>query len=101
MKFYGEPFLLVRVAPPIGRIKRLRFDDKGIIDIDDPRVIRRMKRRFDFDDPTELETKSVPELKEIAKGLKISTGKKGKADLIEGILAERRRIKNDTDRIGE
>jgi hypothetical protein len=45
--FLGTPHMLVTLNPPIGNIKRLRFDENGEITTENERVIKRFHHKFD------------------------------------------------------
>lgn len=45
--FIGEPNLLVRLNPPIGNIKHVRFDVKGEFNTENELMIQRFHHRFD------------------------------------------------------
>lgn len=51
MKFKGEPNLLVRINKNIAknrRLKNFRFDNNGIYETDNPRVIKALSKRFEI-----------------------------------------------------
>lgn len=45
--FIGEPNMLVRLIPPIGNIKHVRFDAKGEFNTENERMIQRFHHKFD------------------------------------------------------
>lgn len=45
--FIGEPNMLVRLNPPIGNIKHVRFDAKGEFNTENELMIQRFHHRFD------------------------------------------------------
>jgi hypothetical protein len=45
--FKGEPNMLVRLNPPIGNIKMVRFNANGEITTENERVIQRLYHKFD------------------------------------------------------
>lgn len=45
--FKGPPHMLVTLNPPIGNIKRVRFDANGEFSTENERVIKRFHHRFD------------------------------------------------------
>ena len=60
MKFYGTPNMLVRVKN-LKPFRSIRFDDKGEFETDNPRLIARLKTRFEFGEKTEpKEKKKLP-----------------------------------------
>ena len=63
MIFYGKPNELVKIMPkrPNGKIKYIRFDDKGELRIDDEKIEKRMKRRFDYGEipPLRIDDKDI------------------------------------------
>lgn len=45
--FLGTPNMLVRLVPPIGNIKHIRFDPKGEFTTENERMIQRFHHKFD------------------------------------------------------
>jgi hypothetical protein len=51
MKFYGRPNKLVIVKPnkPYGRVRKIKFDEHGEVEINNPKLIKRMQKKFRYD----------------------------------------------------
>jgi hypothetical protein len=47
MTFIGTPNLLVRLNPPIGNLRHIRFDGNGHFSTENPRLIKRLEGKFD------------------------------------------------------
>lgn len=45
--FKGTPMMLVRLIPPVGTIKYVRFDDNGEFTTDNEQMITRFHHKFD------------------------------------------------------
>lgn len=45
--FVGTPNMLVRLVPPIGNIKHIRFDQNGEFTTENERMIQRFHHKFD------------------------------------------------------
>ena len=62
MKFYGTPNMLVTINKnfPYEKIKHIRFDANGELEVTDPKIIKRMKRKFKSDDTKVLESDKKP-----------------------------------------
>lgn len=58
--FLGTPNMLVVLNPPIGNIKRLRFDANGEITTENERVIKRFHHKYDSK-PSEKEIEQAVE----------------------------------------
>lgn len=55
MIFYGEPNMLVRISKQSPRnLRHFRFDNEGKYETDNPRLIRLLKRRFEYDEEKPL-----------------------------------------------
>lgn len=61
--FVGEANMLVRLNPPIGNIKHIRFDAKGEFNTENEHMIQRFHHRFDSrpsdNEPTEEMTDDI------------------------------------------
>ena len=51
MIFKGEPNLFVRLQRPIGNIKHIRFDENGLFETENPRLIKGLSRKFACNEP--------------------------------------------------
>ncbi len=65
MKFTGPPNLLVRLVRPIGRIRHFRFDEKGMFETENERLMKRLSHKFEVVPDRPAENKA--EVKEEAK----------------------------------
>jgi len=62
MKFYGTPNQLITILKnrPNEKVKHIRFDKNGEVEVTDPKIIRRMKRKFKHDDTIALPKEENP-----------------------------------------
>ena len=52
MKFYGTPNMLIRIKN-LKPYKFIRFDANGEYDTENPRLVARLKKRFECEEPIE------------------------------------------------
>lgn len=65
MKFYGTPNMLVRIKSSfLQRVTRMRsfhFDDNGVFETENERLIEALKRRYKYDESDDVENNIGPE----------------------------------------
>jgi hypothetical protein len=74
MKFYAEPNLLVRVnknIPSNRRMKAFRFDENGIFETENIRLIALLKKRFKFEEVTKQEEIKEEIIEEVTEEKKV------------------------------
>lgn len=49
MKFYAEPNLVVKFQKPIGLIKYIVFNDKGVFETKDENLTKKLMTQFKYD----------------------------------------------------